>query len=96
MILKLTQVPDSAENLSASQTLLVNLDQVSAIHANKIVRKVAIIGEENEIDGSVVTLNNGRAFPVKEKADDIYAKLPWPLTRTSLKQDDDQTPTSHA
>lgn len=84
MILKLTKVSEDVEDIEAGETLLVNLDQVAAIHDNKIVRKIPIVGQENEINGAVITLANGRSFPVKENADKIYGMLPYPLTRVPL------------
>lgn len=79
MITKLTKVADDAEDLEAGDTLLLNLDHVSAIHAEKITRKVPIVGLDNVLNGSVVTLRNGRAFPVKETADSIWESLPMDM-----------------
>lgn len=76
MILKLTKIADDAEDLEAGDELLLNVDQVAAIHAEKITRKVPIVGMENVIKGSVVTLQNGRAFPVKEQTSQIWDSLP--------------------
>lgn len=85
MILKLTPFPDSDDQIQRTdptEPLLVNLDQIAAIHSSKLVRKLPIIGRiDNEVNGSVVTLANGRPFPVWEKPSEIYAMLPYPLTR---------------
>lgn len=85
MILKLTKVDDDADDLEAGDCLLVNLDQVAAVHNQKIVRKLPIVGQQNEFIGSIVTMASGRAFPVREKAETIYEMLPYPLTRVPLK-----------
>jgi len=82
MILKLTQIPDEAQDFKDGLMLLVNLDNVAAIHSRKITLKTPIIGGENEHWGSVVTLNNGSFFPVKESTDKIYEQLPYSIKRT--------------
>jgi hypothetical protein len=75
MIIKLTKIADDADNMEAGDIMLVNIEHISVIFSDKIVRKVPIVGMDNVIFGSVVTLDNGRAFAVKEKAEDIYNAL---------------------
>ena len=76
MILKLTAFPDGSEALATTKSLLVNLDHIAAIHGSKLVRKVPIIGEENEVNGSVITLNSGTHFPVRESPEAIFDIVP--------------------
>lgn len=85
MILKLTKIDDSMDDLEAGSEILVNTDHVAAIHSKKITRKVPIIGQDNEFIGSVVTLaGSGQAFPVREQTKAIYAMLPYSLTRLGV------------
>jgi len=89
MILRLTQFPDLTQpeeaHANVGDEVLLNLDQVAAIHTSRITRRTPIVGEDNELVGSIITLSSGRSFPVKESVESIYNALPYPLTRRGLK-----------